>query len=409
MATHRGMTTRREVLSAAALASLGGLLTACQEPAAQPAQGGDRLLVAHRDGLGIFDSGTKKWLAEPKAAAAGENRLARLEGETLVVHDSATARVSGMSKLHGQWTPRATSQDQVALVAGSHGTADIYRPEPRVSTSLLVMRDGKERKRFKLEGNFEPEAFSRDGDRLFLLDYLPPKAPDVYRVRMLDLASGRIDPLSTRTKTLVPEGAEEVMRGQGRHALHDPNRGMLFTLYTHLGDHQHTGELLGVRPGAPNVHAFIHALHLQEGWAFCIDLPAPFGTGEAQGHTIAISELGNELYAISAQHGTVAVIDPEALTIKQTHNFSPAAGTAYALGLPQDRLLIGAGRQLTMLRGADSDQWPLDFDLRGLAQADRLWAGREGGVSALDPRTFKEIDRAEIPALTGLRQAFAAR
>jgi hypothetical protein len=391
------------------LVSLGGLLAACKEPSAQSAQGGDRLLLAHRDGLGIFAAGTKKWLAEPKMAAAGGETLACLEGETLVVRDSATARVSGTSRLQGQWTPRIASHDQVALVAGNHGAADIYRPEPRVSTSLLVMRDGKERKRFELDGNLEPEAFSSDGERLYLLDYLPPQAPDVYRVRMLNLLTGQVDALGTRTKQLVPEGAEEVMRGQGRHAVHDAQRGMLFTLYTHLGDHQHTGELLGVRPGAPNVHAFIHSLHLQEGWAYCIDLPAPFGTGTAEGHTLAMSKGGGQLNAISAEHGTVALIDPTALTVLGTQTFTPATGAAYALGLPENRLLIGAGRTLTMLHDQDREEWALDFDLRGLAQGSRLWAGRDGGVSALDFQARREVDRADIPAMTSLRQAFASK
>ncbi|GIH10502.1 hypothetical protein Rhe02_85690 [Rhizocola hellebori] len=392
------------------MASLGGLLAACQEPPAQSVQGGDRLLVSHRDGLGIFSAGTKKWLAEPKTAATGGANLACVEDGSLVVRDCATARVSTKATLPGLWTPRAASHDQVALLAGSHAAADIYRPEPRVSTSLLVMRDGKERKRFELDGNLEPEAFSSDGERLYLLDYLPPKAPDVYRVRVLNILTGQVDPLSTRTKTVVPTSAEEVMRGRGRHAVYDSRQGILFTLYTHLGDHQHTGELLGVRPGAPNVHAFIHSLHLQDGWAFCIDLPAPFGTGAAEGHTIAMSESGFELYAISAEHGTVAVIDPSTLAITQTRTFSPAAGTAYALGLAEDRLLVGAGRQLKILHGRErdrKDEWALDFDLRGLALGSRLWAGRDGGVSALDLEKRQEIDRAEIPALTALRQAFA--
>ncbi len=387
---------------------MAGLLAACEKPAAvPPGNAGDRLLVAHRDGLGIFDSGTQKWLAEPKAATASGARLFSLEGETLFVREAATAKVSDQSPLPGLWTPRAADHNQVALVAGSHGAADIYRPEPRVSTSLLVMRDGKERKRFELDGNFEPEAFSQDGNRLFLLDYLPPKAPDVYRVRSLSLVTGEVEALQTRTKSLVPPGAEEVMRGQGRHAVHDTARGILFTLYTHLGDHQHTGELLGVRPGAPNVHAFIHALHLQDGWAFCIDLPEPFGTGPAEGHTIALSTNNMQLYAIAAQHGTMAVIDPDGLNVMRVQKFTPAAGAAFALGLTPDKFLIGAGRQLTMLEGARRQEWELDFDLRGLALGSRLWAGRDGGVSALELQARQQSDRQEKPALTGLRRAFA--
>ncbi len=404
------MTSRREVLSAAALMSAAGLLAACERlPEARPEQAGDRLLIAHRDGLGIFDGGTRKWLAEPKAGTATDARLFSLDSGRLRVHDTATAQLSAESSLDGQWTPRAASHHQVALLAGSHAAADIYRPEPRVKTSLLVMRDGKERKRFELDGNFEPEAFSGDGDRLFLLDYLPPKAPDVYRVRVLHLVSGQVEPLLTRAKSVVPPPGEEVMRGQGRQALHDRRHNMLFTLYTHSGEHQHTGELLGVRPGAPNVHAFIHALHLQEGWAFCIDLPEPFGTQGPEGHAIAMSANGLELYAISARHGRVAVIDPQGLVVLQTRDFTPMAGAAYALGLPDDRLLIGAGNALTMLDRSQAHESKLGFELRGLALGSRLWAGRDGGVSVLEAQTGRELDRMEIAGLTALRQAVERR
>lgn len=402
------MTTRREVLSAAGLTAMAGLLGACK-PEHEAAKAGDRLLVRHEGGLGIFDGGTGKWLAPPTTGTVHGARLASVEGSRLLIRDAGTATVSSECALQGTWTPRATDGDQVVLVAGAHAAGDIYRPEPRTQTSLLVMRDGKERKRFDLPGNLEPEAFSNEGDRLFILDYLPPKAPNVYRVRVLDLFSGELQPLLTKQKVLVPEGAEEVMRGQGRHAVHDPTRAILFTLYTHQGDHQHTGELLGVRPGAPNVHSFIHALHLFEGWAVCIDLPAPFGTSGSQGHTIALSANGSTLYAVSAEHGAVAVIDPDELAVKHTRAFTPSKGEAAALGMPDGRLLIGAGRQLTMLEDANRDEWQLDSDLRGLALGRQLWAGRDGGVTALQWDGRKQLQRNEIPGLVELRQAFALR
>jgi hypothetical protein len=207
--------------------------------------------------------------------------LAALKNGMLSIRDTETGLIRTEGRLPGAWTPRATRGDQVALVQGSL--------DPRSSTTLLVMRAGSERKRFELPGNVEPEAFSVDGDGLFVLDYLPPTAPDGYRVRWLDLTTSELTPLLTQLKQVVPPGAEEVMRGQGRRAVLDPDRSMLFTLYTHGGDHRHTGNLLGVRPDAPNVHAFIHSLHLSQNWAVCIDLPAPFGFTDPAGHTVAMS------------------------------------------------------------------------------------------------------------------------
>ena len=103
----------------------------------------------------------------------------------------------------------------------------------------------------ELPGNLEPEAFSAAGERLFVLDYLPPAAPDRYRVRMVNLATGKLEPLLTPAKSVVPPGAEEEMRGEGRQAVYDAGRQLLFTLYTHQPDHLHTRDLLaGARPGA---------------------------------------------------------------------------------------------------------------------------------------------------------------
>lgn len=384
-----------------------GLLGACKPEEQEAAKAGDRLLVRHENGLGIYAADTGKWLAAPAAGAINGTGLASVDGGKLLLRDAGTAVISSECALQGTWTPRATHGEQVALVSGAHAATDVYRPVPRTQTSLLVMRSGKERKRFDLPGNLEPEAFSAEGDRLFILDYLPPKAPNVYRVRVLNLFTGELQPLQTKQKVLVPEGAEEVMRGQGRQSVY--GGGILFTLYTHQGDHQHTGELLGVRPGAPNVHSFIHALHLFESWAVCIDLPAPFGTSGSQGHTIAMSANGSTLYAISAEHGAVAVIDPNELTVKHTRAFTPSKGEASALVMPDGRLLIGAGRQLTMLEDANRDEWQLDFDLRGLALGQQLWAGRASGVTALQWDGRKQLQRNEIPGLVELRQAFALR
>jgi hypothetical protein len=215
--------------------------------------------------------------------------------------------------------------------------------------------------------------------------------------------------LLTQLKQVVPPGAEEVMRGQGRRAVLDPDRSMLFTLYTHGGDHRHTGNLLGVRPDAPNVHAFIHSLHLSQNWAVCIDLPAPFGFTDPAGHTVAMSADNKTLYAISAESGAVARVDPDQLSIIGTSNIAPAKGDAAALGLPDGRLLVGAGRQLSLVENAGHVEWLLDFEVRGLGLGQRLWAGHEGGASTLDVARRQVVSRVDIPGLLGLDRAFARR
>lgn len=395
------MTTRREVIAGlAGYAAAAGLLAACR-PQPVAAQPGDRLLVRHADGLGLFDGGTGKWLAEPKSATASGPALATFTNGTLSIRDTQTGAVSSEATLSGTWVPRATRGTQVALVGG--------KLEPRAKTTLLVMRDGKERKRFELPGNVEPEAFSVNGDQLFVLDYLPPTAPDAYRVRVLDLGTGELTPLLTQLKSVVPPGAEEVMRGEGRRAVYDASRNILFTLYTHGGDHRHTGNLLGVRPDAPDVHAFIHALHLSEGWAFCIDLPAPFGLTGPAGHTVALSPDNSYLYAVCAESGVVAAISPRELNVLYTWNIAPVKGDASAIVLADGRLLVGAGRQLSFVDSQGHQEWLLDFEVRGLGLGSQVWAGRDGGASILDTSQRKVLSRVDIPGLLELGQAFVRR
>ena len=40
------------------------------------------------------------------------------------------------------------------------------------------------------------------------------------------------------------------------------------------------------------MHAFVHTLSLDQCFAYCIDLPAPFGEGPAEGHAIAVGRSG---------------------------------------------------------------------------------------------------------------------
>ena len=67
------------------------------------------------------------------------------------------------------------------------------RPEGRATTSLTVVStDTGDMRDYPLAGNFEPEAFATSGSSLFVIEYLPPMAPDRYRVRKLDLETGEV-------------------------------------------------------------------------------------------------------------------------------------------------------------------------------------------------------------------------
>jgi DNA-binding beta-propeller fold protein YncE len=254
----------------------------------------------------------------------------------------------------------------------------------------------------------EPDAFTQDGAGLFVLEWLPPQAPDRYRVRLLELASGAMQPLLTRNKVPVPVGAEEEMRGDGRQAVLSPDRQVLYTLYTHQPDHRHTRDLIAGRPGG--AHAFVHVLQLTERWAYCLDLPHPFGEGPAEGHAVAISADGHRLAVVDVTSGSLAYADTAALTIERVVPV-PAAEDSASLALAPDgrRVFVGAGTTVTVLdRNTDTviARWPVPDPIRGLAlspDAARVYAGGADEVVWLDATSGTLRGRAAVDGLTALR------
>ena len=102
-----------------------------------------------------------------------------------------------------------------------------------------------------LKGRYGFDALSPDGRRLFVTQYTSRRDPTRYRVRTVDLASGRLEPAVVVDKTTA-----DAMRGialtraTGRSGRH------VYTLY---GD--------TTRP------AFVHALDTVVGSSMCIELP----------------------------------------------------------------------------------------------------------------------------------------
>jgi len=404
-----------------------GFVVGCERerrtPAAAPPPKGDLLVAETAAGLAVLAAdGATVVPAGPGLLVPGGTGLVRSAagpGRTEVTgHDVRHARVRWRASVSGTMRPCAVSADGrlVALSGGNGGTAgaSTYKPVGRSHTTLVVADDGGERVRLDLPGNLEPEAFSVDGQRLFVLDYLPPTAPDRYRVRMLDLNTRRLEPLLTRVKSAVPPGAEEEMRGEGRQAVYDPTRGLLYTLYTHQPDHLHTRDLVaGAREGAAHVHAFVHTLSLREQWAYCIDLPAPFGERPAARHAIALERPGGPgLVVVDAASGAIARLDPDGLMVIGTGSFAPPAqggGDAVARFTPSGDLLMAGGPEVVRLApdGSETGRWANKSNVRGLVphpDGRRVYVGQDGAVACVETDTGRELSRAPARGLRSLRE-----
>lgn len=436
------MTTRRNLfIIAGGVVATGGTvaLAGCREPARTAAAVPDVLVAESRKGLVVLGGARPHGLGAQAAVSPDGGLVYAVTrdkggGSTLVRLDPADGVPKERITLGNGWVPRVISTDGRACALSR--TPASVRPTARARTSLLVVIEGRQRS-YDLGGVVEPDAFTRDNAGLFILEWLPPEAPDRYRVRLLDIASGAVQPLVTRNKVPVPAGAEEEMRGDGRQAVLSPDRQILFTLYTHQPGHQHTRDLIAGRPG--NVHAFVHVLHLTECWAYCLDLPHPFGEGPAEGHAIAVSSDGRRLAVVDVTSGSLAYADTTALAIERVASITGtdgnhatgadggqttsadgnhtsadrghATGGAASLLLSPDgrRILVGAGTTVTVLDGdtdAVTSRWQVPGAIRGLGMSrdtTRVYAGGADEVVWLDAGSGTLQGRAPVEGLTALR------
>ncbi|MEU0151358.1 YncE family protein [Micromonospora fulviviridis] len=402
--------SRRGVLTL--LAGAGATALAGCQPARSRASAvtvPDPLLVRVDEGLGLLRGPDRRTIPRAVAAADGAWVFATApEGPDTACWriDTATGHTSAKTLLPGRWVPQAVSADGTGVALTTTGvTVNGGRPPGREVTAVLVADAGGVHHRLDLRGNVVPEAFTADRTGLFVLEWLPATAPDRYRVRVVDLATGTPGPLSTRDKTPVPPGAEEEMRGDGRQAVLAPDRTILYTLYTHQPGHQHTRDLVSGRPG--NAHAFVHTLNLRERWAYCVDLPHPFGEAAAAGHAMAISPDGGRLLVADVSSGTVADIATDELTVRRTVPQARGTGAAHAAA-GTDRLFLAAGttvRALHLTRLTGAVDWQVREPVTGLVTSrdgSRLYVGQRDAVSWHDPATGRELGRVPVPGLVGV-------
>ncbi|WP_436529335.1 YncE family protein [Actinoplanes sp. HUAS TT8] len=395
------MTTRRNFLTLAAAAS-GLALAGCRETPESTAAP-DLLLAGTGRGLvrltpqGELAYGTEAVLSSDNA------RIMTVREGSLTQIATGTGVATGTTRLPAGWLPRVISPDGRA--GALTRTPPSVIPSGRARTELLVVID-KNPRVYDLPGAIEPDAFTLDATGLFVLDWLPAAAPDHYRVRRLDLADGTLQPLFTRDKSPVPNGAEEEMRGEGRQAVPSADGRLLLTLYTHQPGHQHTRDLLSGRPG--NAHAFVHVLNLAEGWAYCVDLPHPFGEGPPEGHAIAADSWGAAV--VDSASGRMAYANLESLAVDRVVAAPIPAGASSALVMgPDRRIYAGAGDRITVLN-RDTDvveaSRPVPGVVRGLGlsrDGARLYAGTPGAVHWFSAADGRALGSRAVPDLTGLR------
>jgi outer membrane protein assembly factor BamB len=277
-----------------------------------------------------------------------------------------------------------------------------HRLGRRSTTLVIVDSDAPEPRTITLAGNYEPEAFSTDGQSLFVIKYSPARAPTSYQVRRLDLHTQRVEGVYTPDAHL--QGA---MGGTARIQAASPDGRRLYTLYT-LGG------------GNGRRYAFIHVLSLDQLWAHCIDLPGEFATSPEAATALTVSPDGTRLYVANHAEAAVAQIDTSKLEIvrSETIRFGFGGGRAYAAHDSGSKLYLASGRRVALVDTTSLNEqrsWLMKEKIRGLQVAgdgkrlfvafrDRvaiIRAATGEGIDTIDPPGVRRIDRfgPQMPAL----------
>jgi hypothetical protein len=244
-----------------------------------------------------------------------------LAGRTAVLAQrTAGGAITSRADLRGRFTiPLVAYDSSAGGISGDGRTLVLIHPRtgfPRRETTLAVMAVRPRlrlRRIVRLHGDFSYDALSPDGRSLFLINYTEPRDATKYRVRVYDLARGRLDP----TPVVDPREPPDEMSGFAVTRAASRDGRWAYTLYA--------------RPdGTP----FIHALDTRDRKAVCIDLEGPaFAGGDAYGLRLALAAGGARL-VVRRKGRSVATVSTATFRVRPAAAPRAAARARDGSGMP---------------------------------------------------------------------------
>jgi hypothetical protein len=202
-------------------------------------------------------------------------------------------RVVRSRLLPGRFTIPAVAYDGSASGLSANGRSLVLiQPRgsfPRSTTAFAVLgtRALGTRSVFTLRGDFSFDALSPDGRWLYLVEYVAPRDPTRYLVRLYDLKTHRL-----RAEPIIdPREVGDVMRGMPLTRSSSPDGRVAYTLYDGAGE-----------------HPFIHALDTVDQSARCIDLHGLMGFQRLPELRLDVSPDGGTI-AVALDGEPVALVD----------------------------------------------------------------------------------------------------
>jgi hypothetical protein len=183
------------------------------------------------------------------------------------------------------------SADGRTLVLGSYGPLPGDAGVTRFA--VLSTRTLRKSRTIALRGSWAYDAISPDGSRMFLVEYLAAGQNPRYRVRSLDVRTGRLD-----AEAIVDRREDEVlMRGQPVTRVASLDGRWAYTLYAR-----------------PKHGPFVHALDTARAEAYCVDLPVRLRQIEQM--ALRLRMRGDGGLEVRSRHARVALVDTRTLEIR---------------------------------------------------------------------------------------------
>jgi hypothetical protein len=301
-------------------------------------------------GYDLADAHVTSRLPDGVLSADGRRFVAASQGldSTLVGrYDPATAAPLGSMRLAGTFV--------LGAVSSNGRFAALSRGETNPEVAVVDLDASRVVRTVHLRGRWDVDALSRDGRRLYLLEYA---ANGNYLVRVYEAGRGLVPGAITDPREAEP------MTGIPWSSIGSPDGRWQLTLY--------------LKNGSGRTEPFVHALSLTGAHAACIDLPG--GDFMSAGrYALVLAPNGRTLYAANPSLGVVATVDLRRQKVVSTVRIpwrgavDTQMSAAFGVLSPDAKTLYFTGG-----RGV------LAYDTAGRTLRTRYDAGAVGGLS-VDP------------------------
>jgi hypothetical protein len=232
---------------------------------------------------------------------------ARAKRTTVARVDARTGKPQRAWSARGRWRVVGVSAD---------GSRHVLARNSRRTTEFLVAGS-----RYLLRGNYEVEALSPDGRRLFLVHWRNRG----YELQRFDLSTRALSP--TRL-----DDPDEKMSGTATNAVATRDGRWLLTLYAKADG-----------------SSFVHALDLRSGIAHCIDLPLKGDYGTVWATALTLSPDEQRLYLASPLLGRITTVDMRTLEVSSVVRLKRVSAMRYTFGIGPSAAVSPNGRMLAFV------------------------------------------------------------